>query len=130
MCIYLDAITPTFSEKLELRIRESKYYGSLEANLYGFWGPICPLGWNNETAKAACKQLGYLGGVAFNGSSRMDTPMALGNFSCSSQSTKLKECQFKGFGETLGCSFPIKGHYARPTAGVLCYKHPGEPNMA
>lgn len=60
----------------------------------------------------------------------MDTPMALGNFSCSSQHTKLNECNFKGFGDNLGCSFPIQGHYARPTAGVLCYNHAGKHELA
>ena len=118
-----------FSEKLGLRIKEGRYYGSLEANKYGFWGPICPDGWNNTSATAACRQLGYIGGVAYNGTSRLDSPMALGDFRCTGKNVTLDECSYKGFNENIGCRYPIKGRYQRPTAGVLCYNHQGRKNV-
>ena len=52
--------------------------------------------------------------------------MALGKFDCSGGKSKLSDCQYQGFGKDIGCSYPIKGHYARPTAGVLCYNHAGQ----
>ena len=108
------------------------YYGSLEANKYGFWGPICPHGWSDATARAACRQLGYIGGMAYNGTSRLDSPMALGNFKClpDSNTQNLSECTYNGFNENIGCQYPIKGRYQRPTAGVLCFNHEGKPALS
>ena len=122
-CTFVFPITS--SETLELRIKEGRYYGSLEANKYGFWGPICPDGWTDINARAACRQLGFLGGMAYNGTSRLDSPMALGQFDCGDGNKNLSKCQYKGFNEKTGCQYPIVGRYQRPTAGVLCYKHKG-----
>ena len=55
--------------------------------------------------------------------------MALGKFDCSGGKSKLSDCQYQGFGKDIGCSYPIKGHYARPTAGVLCYNHAGQYSL-
>lgn len=121
--VYCNESVIKIKETLEIRIQGGMYYGSVEVNKYGFWGPVCPLNWTDSTANATCRQLGYVGGMAYNGTSRLDTPMALGNFNCKGKSGNLSACSFSGLNEDIGCQYPIKGRYQRPTAGVLCYNH-------
>ncbi|XP_052276945.1 deleted in malignant brain tumors 1 protein-like isoform X3 [Dreissena polymorpha] len=110
----------------DIRISSGLYYGSLEVNKYGFWGPICPHGWSNSTARAACRQLNYIGGVAYNGTSRVEAPMVLGNFKCSgdeNSAQNLSDCKYSKFNDNIGCQYSIQKSFQRPTAGVLCYNH-------
>jgi len=114
------------SAKLEVKISSGRYYGSLLANLYGFWGPICPTGWTNSTASAACRELGWIGGVAYNGTTLIDFPMVLGNFKCSNSKQNLSDCSFSKLNEDIGCTYPVSAEgVRRPVAGVLCYNHEG-----
>ncbi|KAL3866131.1 hypothetical protein ACJMK2_043461, partial [Sinanodonta woodiana] len=66
--------------------------------------------------------MGYEGGVAFNGTTRLHTPYAVGNFSCRGSERNLRDCPYKDFSGDQGCQYPIQGIYTRPTAGVLCYR--------
>ncbi|XP_060571753.1 deleted in malignant brain tumors 1 protein-like isoform X2 [Ruditapes philippinarum] len=121
--VYCNESVIKIKESLDLKIKGGLYYGSLEVNKYGFWGPVCPLNWTDSTANATCRQLGYVGGMAYNGTSRLDSPMALGNFKCQGNKMNLSSCSYSGFNEDIGCKYPIKGRFQRPTAGVLCYNH-------
>lgn len=116
---------------LQVRIREDRYYGSLEVNRYGFWGPVCHFGWDDADANVTCHELGFLGGVTFNGSTTLTTPIAVGSFDCNGKERKLGECSYPGFGEDTGCSLPMEHLlFDRPTAGVLCFNHPGMCSLA
>ncbi|XP_052791481.1 deleted in malignant brain tumors 1 protein-like isoform X3 [Mya arenaria] len=112
-------------EKLELKLQTGVYYGSLLANKYGFWGPICPKGWSDSTARASCRQLGFIGGVAYDGTATISSPMVLGNFKCSDSLTSnqnLSDCTYSKFNENIGCSYAAEPS-RRPVAGVLCFNH-------
>jgi hypothetical protein len=108
----------------EIRIKDGQSSGLLEANQYGFWGPICDAGWTNMEAHAACRQLGKAGGYAYYAITDSDYPMVVGRFNCSDDVDALNECDFKGFGEYLGCHYPIT-RGSRRAAGVFCYDHQG-----
>ncbi|XP_060592514.1 insulin-like peptide receptor [Ruditapes philippinarum] len=106
----------------EIRIKDGQSSGLLEANQYGFWGPICDTGWTDMEAHAACQQLGKAGGYAYYATTDSDYPMVVGRFNCSDDVDALNECDFKGFGESLGCQYPIT-RGSRRAAGVFCYDH-------
>ena len=109
----------------EIRIKDGQSHGLLEANQYGFWGPICDADWTDMEAHAACQQLGKAGGYAYYAATESDYPMVVGRFNCSDDVEALNECNFKGFGECLGCQYPI-GKSSRRAAGVFCYDHHGK----
>lgn len=46
------------------------YYGGLQVNRYGFWGPVCNTSWDDKDANATCHGLGYGYGVTFYGRDR------------------------------------------------------------
>lgn len=115
-----------FDSELQVRIADSIYHGPLEAKIYDFWGPVCKKDWDDRDANVTCHQLGYIGGVAFKGSTTLKTPTAVGRFNCTGLETKLGYCSYKTMGDDLGCSSAIQGIYTRPTAGVLCYNNKGE----
>lgn len=113
------------SKELQVKIREEeKYYGSVEANEYGFWSPVCNVDWDDHDANVTCRQMNFYGGVAFRGSSRLTTPISVGRFNCSGTEQTLKDCPHKKFEEDLGCSEKIEGRFTRTSAGVLCYQDP------
>lgn len=124
--MYLVLFLIFIATTIDIRIAEGKYYGSVEANKYGFWGPICPVDWTDKDANTTCRQLNFVGGVAYRGRSKLTTPMTLGKFNCSGTERALNDCPYKKFGEDLGCSVKLKSMYSQPTAGVLCYNHAGE----
>lgn len=54
--------------ELQVKIQEEeKYYGSVEANEYGFWSPVCNVDWDDHDANVTCRQMNFYGGVAFRG---------------------------------------------------------------
>lgn len=113
------------AEAPDIRIKGRLNYGLLEANLYGFWGPVCDQDWTDVEADTACRELGNEGGYAYYAFSDTDTPMVVGGFNCSEDDATIKECDIKGLGENLGCHYPItKG--TRRAAGVFCYNHRGK----
>jgi hypothetical protein len=40
-----------FSSDLQVRIQEMRYYGSLEVDVFGFWGPVCDVDWDDHEVK-------------------------------------------------------------------------------
>jgi len=117
-CIHVQLCTP--ADSIDLRIVGEGSEGALEANMYGFWGPICPEGWDNSTAPVACRQLGFSGGVASDSSIDSQMPMVLGRFQCAPGVSTLGECRHSGLNEATGCQYPIT-KYSMPAAGVVCY---------
>lgn len=108
---------------MKIRIDGGKYYGSLEANLYGFWGPVCRKDWDDRDANVTCVQLGFSGGVSYRGTTVLKTPVAVGRFNCTGTEKRLDHCQYKLLGDDLGCSSKIV--FYRETAGILCYNNKG-----
>ncbi|XP_071095519.1 uncharacterized protein [Haliotis cracherodii] len=101
----------------------SRDYGSIEVNRYGFWGPVCNVGWNNKDADVACRSMGFVGGVTFSGQIYSSTPMLVGKFNCQGGETNLTSCPFSDLDDKvdLGCNSP-PGR-SRKSAGVLCYNN-------
>ncbi|XP_025076892.1 scavenger receptor cysteine-rich type 1 protein M160-like [Pomacea canaliculata] len=87
------------------------YYGMVEVNRYGLWGPVCNNSWDDRDANATCRGLGYSHGVTFYGSNVSETPILVGDFQCSGQESSLGGCSFK---DSIGCS------KRQVAAGVLC----------
>jgi len=127
---YIDCTVYYFStsnSEIRVRIAGSRYYGAIEAKLYDFWGPVCKLNWDNHDANVTCNQLNFAGGVAFYGSTSLDTPIAVGRFNCTGQEDKLDDCPYKKMGE-IGCTdvtskdgpYRVYG-FNQHAAGVLCY---------
>ncbi|KAL4228229.1 hypothetical protein ACF0H5_013662 [Mactra antiquata] len=110
-------------DTIDVRIRGGGNYGLVEANHYGFWGPICNTGWTDKEANTVCKQLNKFGGVAYYATTVNDTPMVLGGFNCSQDETALGDCNFRGFDEYLGCQYDRSKGSKQRAAGVLCYEH-------
>nr|KAG5697333.1 hypothetical protein BaRGS_004059 [Batillaria attramentaria] len=100
------------------------YYGGVQVNRYGFWGPVCNNSWDDRDANATCHGLGYTYGITFYGRDRTGNPMLVGNFQCTGQESSLADCPFNDIDDDVGCSLAI-GQYARVDAGVLCYNTPG-----
>lgn len=86
---------------------------------------MCDQHWTDLEADAACRELGKRGGYAYCGVSNTDTPMVVGGFNCTADQSSIKHCDFKGFGDSLGCQYPITKGY-RKAAGVFCYDHEGK----
>ena len=103
-----------------------RYYGSLEVDVFGFWGPVCDVDWDDHDANATCHQLSYVGGVAFNGVTRLTNPVSVGRFNCTGIENRLGECQYQKMNNDLGCAEKIADKYSWPTAGVLCFDHIGQ----
>lgn len=119
-------ISYDISDNIDVRIRGGGNYGLVEANHYGFWGPICDTGWTDKEANTVCKQLNKQGGVAYYATTVDDLPMVIGRFNCSHDETSLGECDFKGFDEILGCQYRRPKGSKQRAAGVLCYEHEGK----
>ncbi|XP_033749618.1 deleted in malignant brain tumors 1 protein-like isoform X1 [Pecten maximus] len=119
--IYCSAKAILPATAMQIRIDGNKYYGSLEANLYGFWGPICRKDWDDKDANVTCAQLGFSGGMSYRGTTILKTPVAVGRFDCVGNEKRLDHCQYKLLGDDLGCSSKIV--FYRETAGVLCYSN-------
>ncbi|KAK7484006.1 hypothetical protein BaRGS_00024741, partial [Batillaria attramentaria] len=100
------------------------YYGGVQVNRYGFWGPVCNNSWDDRDANATCHGLGYTYGITFYGRDRTGSPMLVGNFTCTGQESSLADCPFNDIDDDVGCSLAI-GQYGRVDAGVLCYDTPG-----
>ncbi|XP_025115915.1 deleted in malignant brain tumors 1 protein-like isoform X2 [Pomacea canaliculata] len=96
------------------------YYGMVEVNRYGLWGPVCNRNWDDRDANATCRGLGYSHGVTFFGNNITETPILVGDFQCSGQETSLAGCSFKDSSDDIGCS------ERRVVAGVLCSRN-GDP---
>ncbi|XP_052795238.1 insulin-like peptide receptor isoform X2 [Mya arenaria] len=112
-------------EPMQVQLRSSKNYGGLWVKKYGFWGPVCDLGWTDTEADAACQALQFEGGVSyFYSFNQSNLPIAVGRFNCSDPNVPFTECSHKGFGEDLGCQYPITTYSNRRAAGVLCFKNP------
>ncbi|XP_067665055.1 uncharacterized protein [Haliotis asinina] len=111
-----------YSSDLAVRLRDSsKDYGSIEVNRYGFWGPVCNVGWNNKDADVACRSMGFVGGVTFSGQIYSSAPMLVGKFNCQGGESNLTSCPFSDLDDKvdLGCNSAARSY--RQTAGVLCY---------
>ncbi|KAK7116610.1 hypothetical protein V1264_002264 [Littorina saxatilis] len=115
---------------LQVRLRESvyrtsrTYLGAVQANRYGFWGPVCNSSWDDRDANATCHGLNFTYGLSFYGRDTTYNPMVLGNFECTGQEASLNDCTFGDIDDDLNCSLPLY-HYYRRDAGVLCYNTPG-----
>ena len=112
---------------MEVRIKNNLPYGRVEVNMYGFWTPVCQVGWTDVEADAACQYLNYTGGKAYYAETEPNdpTPVVVGGFNCSDEGLSFYKCPRKGFGDDIGCQFSnsIKG--PKQVAGALCYKNPG-----
>ncbi|KAK6179246.1 hypothetical protein SNE40_011650 [Patella caerulea] len=119
--VYCSA-TPIKVGSIVVKIDNSLSKGVVNASKYGFYGPICNIGWTDAEANVACKQTGKLGGVAVYTTTRPSQPMVLGGYNCTGTEASLDDCSSKGFGEDKGCSASYNN---RPVAGALCYNNGG-----
>ena len=90
-------------------------------NRYGFWGPICDVGWDNNDANVACKSMGYAGGIKFSGSTYYSSPMVVGKVHCTGSESNITQCPFSDLDDNvdLGCNYsPLS---TRKGAGALCW---------
>ena len=94
--------------------------GILEVHYHGMWGKVGddPGEWTDEDATVACRELGYIHGLGFQGDyyyNRMTTiPIWMYNVRCSGEEMSLRECEYEGL---------IHGNYLAPTyqVFVVCY---------
>ncbi|KAK6179250.1 hypothetical protein SNE40_011654 [Patella caerulea] len=119
--VYCSA-TPIKVGSIVVKIDNPISKGVVNASKYGFYGPICYVGWTDTEANVACKQTGKLGGVAVYATTRSSQPMVLGGYNCTGTETSLDDCSSKGFSEDKGCSASSS---SRRAAGVLCYNNGG-----
>ncbi|XP_074649735.1 scavenger receptor cysteine-rich type 1 protein M160-like isoform X2 [Tubulanus polymorphus] len=110
--------TPITSNGFRLRISEdryaSHYHGILEVNNFGVWGRVCPYGFGDREASAACKTMKYAGGVAYTHIALNKRPIVVSNVSCP-LGFKLESCSFTNWGDNYTC------HATGFEAGVICY---------
>ncbi|XP_072013960.1 uncharacterized protein [Amphiura filiformis] len=103
---------PTSSSPFPIRLIGSPHHGLLEVYHDNQWGSVCDNGWNDIASYVACRQLGYLGAVAFKSSNIMtDTKgdadhskiarpagrVLLSDVSCRGTETGLHQCQHGPF---------------------------------
>ena len=115
----MDAIIRCFNENYEkmkeippgvVRLQKSQaagkgFIGRLEMFKKKDFLPICNLGFNNNSALIACKQMGYVKGVMVTGAAakpfQMDikskTTFAAEKMICSGSESEVKECKYNAF---------------------------------
>ena len=67
---------------------------------YGVWGTVCDDGWSLEDAIVVCRQLGWLGAVAYSGVwfGQGTGEIWLDNLGCTGRELKLEQCPHAGIG--------------------------------
>ena len=106
--------------QVKLKYPSNRYHGTILVNAYGYWGSICNNGWDDESANVSCRQMGWAGGVATQGSRDRTSAVLVNAVRCSGNERHLDECMIKSFGScsTPGASSTVD---SLPAAGVLCY---------
>uniref|UniRef100_A0A8C2Q3B0 Lysyl oxidase homolog n=1 Tax=Cyprinus carpio TaxID=7962 RepID=A0A8C2Q3B0_CYPCA len=109
LCIFsLLALVQAQSEsqhpKIQLRLAGDKvkhYEGRLEVFYNNEWGTICDDDFSIEAAHVACRELGFLGAVAWSPSAKFgqgEGRIWLDNVHCTGGEKSLAECPSNGFG--------------------------------
>ena len=91
--------------------------GIVNVTVGGVSGMACSKTWDDRAANVTCRQLGFLGGIAyvFN-NPRNGYPFVTGYVNCTGLETSLTECNYSRLGQDTGCT---SGNYF---AGALCYE--------
>lgn len=81
----------------------------------GVWGQVCGSGtnWNDAAANVTCRQLGYIGGVAYGTVNNTFKPIWVTKLNCNGNETSLAQCITDDWGKPI---------YTCKPAYVLCYK--------
>ncbi|XP_046574468.1 LOW QUALITY PROTEIN: deleted in malignant brain tumors 1 protein-like [Haliotis rubra] len=107
--------TTELSEVLKISLPKNGFTGMVNVSRYGIWGAICGESWNDTEAISACRQLGYVGGVAIPGSAiPLGMPIIMGNVVCRDDDTNFNDCSRDDFDTHHGCA------ESRAGAAVLC----------
>ena len=98
-------------------------YGRAKVKHMGYWGYICPNGFDNNAANVICKEAGYAGGVSFDYYQyryRVSSDIHwLSNVDCAGTESYLTRCKNVVWGNMTQCS-----RYG--DAAVFCYQNSGE----
>jgi hypothetical protein len=81
-----------------LRIAGSTAQGRLEVMHDGQWGSICDDSFTDVDALVACRQLGFLAGVAVYSPGGGSGPIWMDDLGCSGSEAFLIDCPFPGWG--------------------------------
>ena len=87
--------------------------GRVEIYMNGSWGTVCDDSWNLQSARVACRQLGYPHALEASGSSRFGPgtgPIHVDDIACTGTEQSLFECRFSS---THNCAHV-------EDAGVVC----------
>jgi hypothetical protein len=94
---------------------KSTRHGAIQVTLNGVTGRVCGNNWGKRESNAACKILGFVGGVPLTHIALNMLPTVMSNVTCPAGATTLKSCSYKEWADNYAC------HSKSFEAGVLCY---------
>ena len=119
--IHLNYFVPGYAVSVETT--GDSLYGRVKVQHMGYWGYVCPDGFDNNDANVICKEAGYAGGISYEYNNyRYGTYSDirwLSNLNCAGTESFLTRCRNVVWGNVTQCS-----RYA--DAAVFCYQNSGE----
>ena len=100
---------------------EHGYHGKVEVTHHGVTGTVCDKGFNENAARAICRQKGFKGGVPLGAEYGFTKPELVwfSNVTCPANASGMSDCK-------VNTTVSESCRQSTLPSGVLCYKVSGE----